>query len=99
MIIFRGHRFFSILLVTLFLFGQVLASAHAGKYGGGPHTHDGKLCVLALASDDNSENFVVLPASIDWLLSTSKDVFLCSVAPALKIVSAPLANARSPPYL
>lgn len=37
-------------VIVLFLGAQILTSAHAAKYGDGPHDHGGQVCVLSLAS-------------------------------------------------
>lgn len=36
--------------VTAFALSQILVSAHAAKYGEGPHDHGGQVCVLSLAA-------------------------------------------------
>jgi len=36
--------------VIALLASQVIISAHAAKYGDGPHKHDGQVCVLSLAA-------------------------------------------------
>lgn len=36
--------------VAAFALSQLLVSAHASKYGDGPHEHNGKACVLSLAA-------------------------------------------------
>lgn len=36
--------------VIALLASQVIVSAHAAKYGDGPHKHDGQVCVLSLAT-------------------------------------------------
>ena len=36
--------------VIALLASQILVSAHAAKYGDGPHKHDGQVCVLSLAA-------------------------------------------------
>lgn len=33
-----------------FALSNIIVSAHAAKFGDGPHEHDGKACVLSLAS-------------------------------------------------
>lgn len=36
--------------VVAFAASQILVSAHAAKYGDGPHDHGGQVCVLSLAA-------------------------------------------------
>lgn len=36
--------------VFALLASQIIISAHAAKYGDGPHKHDGQVCVLSLAA-------------------------------------------------
>jgi hypothetical protein len=36
--------------VVAFALSQILVSAHAAKYGDGPHEHGGQVCVLSLAA-------------------------------------------------
>ncbi len=41
--------------VIALLASQVLITAHAAKYGDGPHKHDGQVCVLSLAGHSSEK--------------------------------------------
>lgn len=48
---FRKHAGAALIAaVFALLASQALISAHAAKYGDGPHQHDGQVCVLSLAA-------------------------------------------------
>ena len=38
------------LAAVVFVIAQLMLSAHAAKYGDGPHDHGGQACVLSLAA-------------------------------------------------
>lgn len=55
--------------VAAFALSQILVSAHAAKYGDGPHDHGGQVCVLSLAAPH-----------VDKAIATATVVVMMSIA-------------------
>ncbi len=57
----RIFRYLKLILISLFLVTRFAAIAHTSEYGNGPHKHNGKICVLAIAADDDHNVIAILP--------------------------------------
>lgn len=95
----RIFKYFKLLLISLFLVTRFSALAHASEYGNGPHEHNGKICVLAIATDDDHDEIALLPGGFSLPLISTKSF----VSPALDVTplfSPPVfACMRGPPSL
>ncbi len=58
------HRVLLIGILCIFSFVQAASTADAMRYGDKPHRHNGKVCVLSLATH-NDEQLAVLPDEPD----------------------------------
>lgn len=48
---------FLVAVVSLFAVSQILTTAHAAKFGDGPHEHGGQVCVLSLVAPNLDKAF------------------------------------------
>lgn len=82
--------------VIALIVSQALVATHAAKYGEGPHKHDGRVCVLSLATHNADKavaatSFVLMVVVAVW----RSDAFVAQSERAAIAVSA--AHPRGPP--
>lgn len=82
--------------VTAFLLSQIVLSAHAAKYGDGPHKHDGQVCVLSIATH-NGDKAIANAAVVLAVAIAVWRIALQFSQPHLTPVAVRAARPRGPP--